>query len=109
MTPQSSSPQQVRISRANPDACSPKPDSDPFCTDDQTPLEGGDGGARLQGKQVPPPYPPRYPILFRSHLEALYHPVVVASAFSIPEGDPISFLQPVEAVEDEVASCARPS
>ena len=35
--------------------------SNALCTDDQALLEGGDGGASLQGQHVPPPYLPRDP------------------------------------------------
>src|SRR5215211_3433064 len=68
-------------------------DLDSFGADDQSFLEGGYGGAGLQRKQIPPPYPSRHPIFFRSYCETLYNPVVVAPALTVSQGDPLSPIQ----------------
>src|SRR5215212_9218253 len=82
--------------------------SDSFGADDQTLVEGRDGGARLQREKVPAFYPACYPAILGSHGEAIYHPVVVPVAPAVPERHLLPTVQLIEVVEDEVASGPGP-
>src|SRR3954447_15640159 len=80
-----------------------------FRADDEPLLEGRYRRARLQRQEVAAPHPARYPVLVGPHGEGFQHPVVVSPPLAAAERDPVAGRELVQAVEDEVASGARPS
>src|SRR5215218_11463604 len=73
------------------------------CTYDQTLLEGGVGGARLQRHHVPPPHLPHHPHVGGIGYQYLAYAVSVGVACPVLEHYLISPLELIEVVEDHAA------